>query len=493
VEGNTFSQLFVLNYIGATFLNMPNTTREAEKTWLQAMDIINKKGSARFREIECYVLSNLAVLYLGQFYTSPTKGLSDTCLYYLNRTVNLSRQTEAMGALASILAYRGNFYGYQKNFIAGEADFKEVLEIRKKIGDPLYISEDYKNMAAFYFQTKQFEKCLAIAQEGLQLCNKYKIKETEISLLGLVGSVYKANRAYDKYASTLEKIIVFSDSSNRINSADKIAEIETKYEVQKKETLIAKQKLGLLQRNLLLYGAGFLALVLSVFFTYRFKKYQQKQTVIAEEKKKQNEMAVKDAEEKERKRIAAELHDNLGVQANAILHNSSLLNTENNSEKHVVANLQETAKEMLHNLRETLWAMKTADVTATDLWLRIINFMQQMGRHYTTIVFKVEGTTPNNFFIPSNKALNVVLVLQEAVNNAVKHAQATTITATSIPGPGSWTITIKDNGKGFDTSDTKEVKDHYGLQNMKERATASAITLSLTSHYGKGTVVMLAL
>jgi two-component system, NarL family, sensor kinase len=486
-EGNTYSELFVLNYIGATYSNMPNTTREAEKTWLQAIDIINKKDSTRFKEIECYVLSNLAILYLGKFYTTPTNGLSDTCLYYLNRTVDLSRQTEAMGVLASILSYRGNFYGYKKNFAAGEADFKELLEIRKKIGDPLYISEDYKNMAAFYFQTNQYEKCLAIAQEGLQLCNRYNIKETEISLLGLIASVYKTNKAYEKYAATLENIIVLSDSSNRINSADKIAEIQTKYEVQKKETLIAQQKLDLFRRNLLLYGAGIAALLLAAFFIFRFKKYQQRQKIIMEQKRKQNELAVKDAEENERKRIAAELHDNLGVQANAILYNSGLLSIENDNDKHVVTDLQETAKEMLHNLRETLWAMKATDVTVTDLWLRIINFMKQMGRHYSNIDFKVEGLPPENFMIASNQALHIVLVFQESVNNSVKHANATVITAASMHTNAGWQIQLSDNGKGFNLNDAKAKPDSYGLSNMRQRAKEGNFNYHIESAIDKGT------
>lgn len=71
-----------------------------------------------------------------------------------------------------------------------------------------------------------------------------------------------------------------------------------------------------------------------------------------QEKKLQHDAAVKDAEENERRRIAAELHDNLGVQANAILHNSSLLQGENASTNTVVSEYQETAKEMLHDLRK---------------------------------------------------------------------------------------------------------------------------------------------
>jgi signal transduction histidine kinase len=210
------------------------------------------------------------------------------------------------------------------------------------------------------------------------------------------------------------------------------------------------------------------------------------------EEKKQKQRELKEQEEKERKRIAAELHDNLGVQANAILHNSSLLIETNVENKAVVNNLQDTAKEMLHNLRETLWAMKTADVTATDLWLRIINFMKQMGRHYTTIHFKIEGEAPGSFIIPSNRALNIVLILQEAVNNAVKHAAATTITASGKMEDNGWNISVTDNGKGFVSAASKDPKtESYGLGNMKERAATSAIALLISSEAGKGSCVQL--
>ena len=249
---------------------------------------------------------------------------------------------------------------------------------------------------------------------------------------------------------------------------------------------IAQQKLGLVKRNFLLYGAAAGTFLLLFTIGYRFRKYQQKQKLLAEQKRIQSEMAVKDAEEKERKRIAAELHDNLGVQANAILHSTSLLNIETN--KNIVEDLQDTAKEMLLNLRETLWAMKTTDVAANELWLRIINFMKQMGRHYSTLNFNLKGTPPNDYIIPSTKALNMVLILQETVNNAVKHAQAKNITAKSVVKKDSWHLVIEDDGKGFNLEKAKQKNDSYGLINMQERAKIGNFEYTLLSELGKGTI-----
>ena len=63
------------------------------------------------------------------------------------------------------------------------------------------------------------------------------------------------------------------------------------------------------------------------------------------------------------------------------------------------------------------------------------------------IEFKVEGTAPENFIVPIDKALYIVLVLLEAVNNAIKHSGAASITATTEYYGNKWIITIKDDAE----------------------------------------------
>jgi signal transduction histidine kinase len=486
-EGKTNAQLFLLNFIGATYINV-NKPAEARETWLKGLQIIKDKHNSENNEIEVYILSNLALYYFNNYYVSRKKEYSDSFLLSINKAIELSKQNENLSVLGSALSLRGNFYGVTGQFEAGEKDINEGLEVRKKIGDPYYIIDDYGAVASFYLSQKKYKECIETVNQGLSIANSNRIAgDLALNLMGIKVAAFKATGDYKQLVEEMIQYSIINDSINKINSVEKIADIQTKYEVQKKEALIAKQKLELFQRKFLLYGIGILAVLILAFAAYQFKKYKQRQQIIAEQKKKQSELAIKEAEEKERKRIAAELHDNLGVQANAILHNSTLLNVEKENNKTVVADLQETAKEMLLNLRETLWAMKTSDVTARDLWLRIINFMKQMGRHYTTLHFNIEGSVPPDFIIASNKALNVVLVLQETVNNAVKHSGATTISASSLYSNNEWVILIKDSGKGFDMNAAKEKKDSYGLQNMQERAIAGSFSYHVETEPGKGT------
>ena len=146
---------------------------------------------------------------------------------------------------------------------------------------------------------------------------------------------------------------------------------------------------------------------------------------------------------------------------------------------------------MLVNLRETLWVMKSNDITAIELWLRIMNFTKQMGRNYSEIQFTIEGQAPENVIIGSNKALHIILVVQEAVNNAIKHADASQITISSIVSKTQWLIKLTDNGKGFIIDIEKLKTDNFGIMNMRQRAVEGQFDFNMSSILETGTTITL--
>jgi two-component system, NarL family, sensor kinase len=479
-DGDILNQKKTVAQLGWAYMEL-GQNREALNWFYKRVTI---KGVQEPKGSLSSVYGNMAAVYneLHQ---------NDSAEFFVLKAIAIAQKEEGLVYLANAYYIYSDICIDKGNVAKAEQLLVDGLAIRKQIGDVFYVVSDITQLALFYAKTNQPQKGIAVSKEGITLAQSNKLTAKLPILYDALAQNYKAANDLTSYSATLNQIIALKDSLYTKNSAEALGEMQTKYELQKKETEIAQQKLSLLQRKLLLYGAAIMATALILFALYRFKKYQQQQktklTAILDAEKKQNELTVKDAEEKERKRIAAELHDNLGVQANAILHNSTLLQQEQLSNQQVVDDLQETAKEMLLNLRETLWAMKATDVSATNLWLRIINFMQQMGRHYANLQFKVEGQAPQNFIIASNKALNIVLVLQETVNNAVKHSGATTITASCTTINDAWQITIQDDGKGFDIETAKTKTDSYGLQNMRERAITCNFTYTLNTAIGVGT------
>ena len=229
--------------------------------------------------------------------------------------------------------------------------------------------------------------------------------------------------------------------------------------------------------------------ILAVFFSisvialivhlYNRNKFKQKIKFLQAK----NEM------QQERERISRDLHDNLGAQANVLLFGTEQLQNLNTSESILVSNLHTTAKEMMHSLRETIWVMKHHDAAASEIWFRIVNFCKQLSLFYKEIKITAEGELSDKFVFNSEKALHIILIVQEALNNAVRHSDAKNIITESIIKNNTWIINVKDDGKGIMPKDTNETSGGFGLNNMKERALIAEINVIIESNVGTGTCI----
>jgi signal transduction histidine kinase len=196
----------------------------------------------------------------------------------------------------------------------------------------------------------------------------------------------------------------------------------------------------------------------------------------------------------ERERISRELHDDLGTRVNMLAYNTSLLDENNSASeiKTIKERIQETSGEMLQSLRETVWTLKQEEITATDVWTRFKNFIAKMQRTYSKIQFKIEEEEVPEMKMNSNEALNTIRILQEAVNNAVKHASCTVIKCKKGSNGKKIVFVIEDNGKGMNAQDTATVTGN-GIENMRHRANESSFELKVISIPGQGSLVSLSI
>ncbi len=429
---------------------------------------------------------------LGSCYNNV--GQYDSALMYVNKGLDAARHFERWSDVCNGLNIKADIFINLKQKEKAEPLLLESIEARKKIGNADFVASDMAQLSQYYATTGNYTKGIALAQAALDTLNKYGITSKYMYAYEALQINLQAKGDYKAANAILEKRLQLKDSLYNANSASALSEIQAKYDVQKKEALIAKQELALFQNNLLFYGLGVLlvAIGIAIYFAYRRikTKQQNKIQLILQEEKLQRTQQVKEAENKERKRIAADLHDNLGVQANAIMHNATMLQLEQTDKNKIGENLQQMAKEMLLNLRETLWAMKSDSITADEVWLRLINFCQMMGRQYKNIQITATGETPT-VIIMSPRALNIVMIIQEAVSNAIQHANASSIKTESTKEEGNWKIKVTDNGTGFNYDKAKNKEGHYGLIHLEERAAAAGVLLSIQSSEGKGTIVTL--
>lgn len=481
---DTLLQMKGKTLIGWAYLEMGQTS-EALNWHLKALRTTDDTSmQARYG----ILFANLALNYNGLKKT-------DSALYYIGKAIDYSRRHENLFALSNSLAIQAQLFVTSGQSKHAESPLKEVVTIRKLIGDPFYIVSDMSQLALYYAHNGNAKNGIALCNEGIAIAKAYKIDTKLFFLYSTLAENYKTGGNAAGYAETLEKLLALKDTVYKKNSAEALAEMQTRYEVQKKENLIIRQQLDITKKNYLFYGSLFLlaaGAALSYLFFKEYKKRQKmKMHMMVEAEKLMSTQAVAQAEENQRKRIAADLHDNLGIQANAILYGTELLQQEAGEKEALVKDLHETAKDMLLTLRETLWAMKTADVEVTDMWLRVINFSKQIGRYYPLTRIETTGIAPEPFKINSGEALNAMLIMQEAVNNAARHANAALITIASSLNGKNWEIAVTDDGSGFDIEAMRKKQDSYGLINMGDRASIAGLQMEIHTKPLNGTTVFI--
>ena len=487
---------YTCNTIGSVNINI-SKPRDAIRWITRALNYDTK--DARFNSTRAAILANAAYAYMNT-------GNNDSATWYINAAIPLARVSENLNTLATALRIRSNLYTAARQYDIAETDLREMIAIRNKLSSSSNIADEIIQVANFYASTGRVEKAIEVCRRHIKEGNIYNTRDTvaftnhlsvKLGYYEALAGYYRQAGMDKQYATTLEDIIAAKDSLNTYSSAMALAEVQTKYETEQKEKTILQQEYDLTKKNVIIYGSLVLSMLAGFIFYLLFREYRRKQRIkmaLAMEREHMvKQVAVKEAEENERKRIAADLHDNLGVQANAILHNTALLKEETGVNELLIGDLHDTAKQMLLNLRETLWAMKTADIAAPELWIRIINFSKQMARHYTSIHFTTQGTPPPALILSSAKALHTVMIIQEAVQNAVKHSNANNVIISSIVTPTEWCVSIADNGSGFNQNAAMEKPDGHGLKNMQERAVAAGIILTIQTHTDTGTIIELAI
>ena len=446
-----------------------------------------------------FVYVNLAVAYHHLYKENKTKENEDSVMANLEKAIKYSREGGTLTNLANSLSLYGEILAEYKKLQPAEAALTEALTIRKKIGDVFYVIVDMIALSSIY-EYNDNAKAIAINLQALDLA---KANGSDFASMTTVYSslaeIYSVEGDYKKYSEVLNEEMQLQDSMYKVNTAEAVTEIEAKYDLQKKQTTIIQQQYDLTKKNYLVYGS-LLLLLLGTFFSFLLfkqnKKSQQlKLQMLHEEEQRLSIVAVEKAEEQERNRIAAELHDNLGSQLSYISSNMdflidapSSLTDEDKNER--LGKLNQTAKNTITDLRETIWALKKETVEIEELEDRLKLHAQNQLSHKLNMKLSVHEKLDIKIILTPAEALNIFRIFQEAVNNAVKYSNANEIILSVITeAPSAYTISLADNGNGFDTKVL--YKGHYGLENMRERAKEIRATLQITSNENNGTLITL--
>ncbi|HLK30703.1 MAG TPA: ATP-binding protein [Puia sp.] len=189
----------------------------------------------------------------------------------------------------------------------------------------------------------------------------------------------------------------------------------------------------------------------------------------------------------ERERISRDLHDNLGAYAAAIAANVVKVKKDDRSEE-AVQELQSNSQAIVNQLNDTIWALNREEISLTSISDRFKVFLQKIRPSYQQISIHVQEFITEDMSLSPVNALHLFRIMQEAVNNAARHSNCSSITV-SVKSDANWVITIADNGEGimYDAS----MAAGNGLRNMKMRAADAGWDIKWENEKPKGTKVII--
>ncbi len=483
--------------VGIIFIN--NGERLKAKYYFgeaqKIIDITTKKSATLIEsKVETYIVNGENLIELREFKPGkialnkafailkehPKSNLNNT--YYFAEGVFYSKQNLDNIALLSYEKGIKSCKFHQDELALNRllfAKYESLFKLKKYI-DAKDILENLIENGQFVVDKKNY---------SLELSKTYK----------KLGNSVKAL----KYA---EKYIKLNDSLNDSKFKNEIVALEAKYnktENEKKinQLLSQKEKSELLAKNnrlnMILLGLAVAFLLISILFLMNYYKNQKKinlqnQFNLKQELttlENQQKLAVSDAliqgEEFERKRLARDLHDGLGSMLSGLkIHINKLSNEDSQNQNSDIQTIENKLDNSIKELRQIAQNLMPESLLKLGLEAALRDLCIKLSDEKTAIEFQFYGNTNE---ISESKQIIIYRIVQELLNNALKHANANEILVSLNQNDKIVYLTLEDNGNGFDAKNASSFNG-MGLKNIKNRVDFLNGKLEIESEINKGTV-----
>lgn len=377
---------------------------------------------ANYKLLQAEVLINLG----RQYRIRKNYKKAEECL---KKSERFCRELESVKSLNEVLQGLGTLYFEQKKYPLAEKYFIEALQAVKEIKDPDFIRKANQDLADLYEQTQDYKKAF-----------HYKV-------------------AAD----------VAKDSLFKIETAKNTEDLLRKYETTQKEQQIAllneKNEKASFQNKSLIAGGLLLFLltgVSAVFFINR------------------NKLKRLEESQKLRNRIAADLHDEIGSTLSSILLISGMAKKSDNPEKNskMFTKIHADSQHVMESVDEIIWSVNPVNDSLQGIMLRLREYAQPLAESKNiTFDFKADEAI-EKLVLPMEVRRNLYLIVKEATNNLIKYSEASQASVHFSQDKKQIIVTVKDNGKGFDT---EMLTSRNGLKNMQVRTKEIQGNISIES------------
>lgn len=450
-----------------------------------------------------YVYKNLLGLYtrLKKF---------DSAEYYLKKLNEFKFSEPYLNYENSILTNEASFYMDKKEYKRAENVYKQALINSQKKEDVTEQAHNHYNLGHLYRDIADYPKARVHLEKSILMSDS-------VSDLDLLRKAYSEVTLLYQYTGNYKKAyeshLLYEHYYEQINDTEReraIEELKTIYETEKKQQQIATlqnerelQELELTQRTWqrnFIFAIAMLIIFISIISLLLFRQKrkialarieterlenQQKIDKILQNQDSNTIMAMLRGQEEERKRIAADLHDQVGAMLSAVKLNYSTLQEAIHDIRakqmfNKVGSLLDQAVQEVRRVSHNLMGGVVNESGLANALEKLKDAIEQSGKIQVRLI-----TVGLEERLESDIELAVYKVVQELLSNTLKHAKATKFTIQINRQKEELLLTVEDNGIGYDSTNTKK---GLGLDNMNHRIGAIGGKVFVDSNFGKGTL-----
>ena len=484
-----------LNGVMGGMLNNMSKSTVMDSSLLYRSLAYHQKALAMARELNDSMLISDNLNGVALAYNNLEK--TDLGKPYLIESLDISNKTGLMSNYAYALSTMSKILRNEKKFSEAISHGESAVQIYEGQNSIMGIIISLKELALNYNSAGMHDKAIDAVSRAENMALEY---ELDYILDGIL--INKAYFLYEtkNYKNAYEYLLKghnLADSLRGIEMKTNINELEKKYNTEKKENEILRLTTRQKRNQWIIWGLVLSLLALSLLTyiwykntTYKTRILEQEKEKLKTEQKLQATASIIRGQEEERTRMARDLHDGLGGML------SGLKYTLNNMGENVIITGQnvktfEGAIDMLDQaiveMRKVAHNMMPESLLRFGLDETLKDYVAKLN---ASIPLKVHYQSYNYRKLDQALEINLYRILQEVINNTVKHSGATDLYIQLDYKDDHINITAEDNGKGFDPAD-ESIHKGIGMKNISDRVDYMNGTLEIQSAPGQGALIVI--
>ena len=494
------------NYLPVLYSNI-NALLDEQKDHNNAVKYGNKAVALAKKIGDGYSLVN-ALINLSTTYSYLKQPEKEYAL--LVEALPLAKKTVDLDQIATVYHNMGDHYFKKKNFSSALEKYLESYSYVKQMGNSYHLCTISTALAQVYHKLNQDEKALQYILQAEKLAKEVGTRTDLKEIYKTRAEIEQQAGNYKLASEYFSKTLIVSDSLFKTETSEKVAEVEAQYQNEKKQKEIVQlekdkqiQSLSIKQKSTLNYFLiGSLAAVMIVsFLGYRNSRHRhqlaQQQEELQQQRirelEKDKQLVAVDSmlkgQEEERSRLAKDLHDGLGGLLSGVkfslsnMKDNLIITPDNMAVFERSLDMIDTSirelRRVAHNMMPEMLTKFGLDEALKE-YCNTINATNLLSVKYQSMGMDTR--------VEKSAEIIIYRIIQELLNNTMKHAAATEAMVQLIKEDGRLSIIVEDNGKGFDRAMLKN-NNGAGLTNIQSRVDYLKGHLDIHAEQGKGTLV----